>query len=176
MGTAPYPSHETSLPGTTAPVCAPFPLLPLTVLCTLEQLPYCPEFFRKEFNSAIADMKNSVGDRSNSGSSCAGTFISSHMGSFLETGKWCHIGEYREPGPLCPPLNTAPRTAPPLPPPPCPHIHAHPTTVLPGAVDRCHCVPCCIVYPVPDMAYPVHEGERATGYGVALLTDLCSRL
>ncbi len=27
-----------------------------------------------------------------------------------------------------------------------------------------------------DMAYPVHDGERATGFGVALLTDLCARL
>ncbi len=34
------------------------------------QLPYCPEFFRKEFTSAIADMKNHMGDRSNSGSRC----------------------------------------------------------------------------------------------------------
>jgi hypothetical protein len=38
-----------------------------------------------------------------------------------------------------------------------------------------------LAVPIPlparaDMAYPVHEGERATGYGVALLTDLCGSL
>ncbi len=27
-----------------------------------------------------------------------------------------------------------------------------------------------------DMAYPVHEGERATGWGVSLLFDLCNKL
>lgn len=32
-------------------------------------LPYCPEFYRKEFKSQVADMKNSVKDRSNAQSS-----------------------------------------------------------------------------------------------------------
>jgi hypothetical protein len=27
-----------------------------------------------------------------------------------------------------------------------------------------------------DMAYPVHEGERGTGYGVSLLVDIIARL
>ena len=42
-------------------------------------LPYCPEFFRSEFKSAVADMKNSVADRGNAQSSCAGQFIGNHI-------------------------------------------------------------------------------------------------
>jgi probable aminopeptidase NPEPL1 len=38
-------------------------------------LPYVPEFYRSEFTSAVADMKNSVADRSNAQSSCAAQFI-----------------------------------------------------------------------------------------------------
>ena len=34
-------------------------------------LPYCPEFFRAEFASKVADMKNSVACRTNAQSSCA---------------------------------------------------------------------------------------------------------
>lgn len=76
---------------------------------------YCPELHFSEFNSAIADMKNSVADRSNAQSSCAGLFIGSHLqGAFNFPGVWVHV----------------------------------------------------------DMAYPVHSGERATGYGVALLLVL----
>jgi len=73
---------------------------------------YCPELFRQEFVSSVADLKNSVADRSNAASSCAAQFIAEHLGDF--SGKWLHV----------------------------------------------------------DMAYPVHAGERATGYGVALLNDL----
>lgn len=76
-------------------------------------LVYCPELHFCEFSSAVADMKNSVGDRSNALASCAGLFIGAHLG-FDYTGKWMHV----------------------------------------------------------DMAYPVHCGERATGYGVALLCTL----
>ncbi|KAK4885658.1 hypothetical protein RN001_001929 [Aquatica leii] len=76
-------------------------------------IPYCPELHFSEFASAIADMKNSVADRSNAQSSCAGLFIGSHLG-FDYPGAWVHI----------------------------------------------------------DMASPVHNGERATGYGVALLSTL----
>jgi len=55
-------------------------------------LPYAPEFFRPEFTSAVADMKNSVADRANAQVSCAGQFIANHMGSYLEDGgKWMHI-------------------------------------------------------------------------------------
>ena len=52
-------------------------------------LPYCPEFFRPEFKSAVADMKNSVKDRMNAQSSCAGHFVESHLGDY--SGKWLHV-------------------------------------------------------------------------------------
>lgn len=78
-------------------------------------LVYCPELHFSEFTSAVADMKNSVADRSNAQSSCAGLFIGSHLeNGFHFKGSWIHI----------------------------------------------------------DMASPVHSGERATGYGVALLLSL----
>lgn len=76
-------------------------------------IPYCPELHFSEFASAVADMKNSVADRCNATSSCAGLFIGSHLG-FDFQGIWVHV----------------------------------------------------------DMAYPVYSGERATGYGVALLVTL----
>lgn len=76
-------------------------------------LPYTPELHFAEFSSVLADMKNSVAERSNAQVSCAGLFIQSHIG-FDYTGTWLHI----------------------------------------------------------DMASPVFVGERATGYGVALLTTL----
>jgi len=79
-------------------------------------IPFCPEFHFSEFASAVADMKNSVADRMNALSSCAGLFILSHLG-FDYPGTWMHV----------------------------------------------------------DMAYPVHRGERATGYGVALLVSLFGR-
>ncbi|XP_065371204.1 probable aminopeptidase NPEPL1 isoform X1 [Calliphora vicina] len=74
---------------------------------------YCPELQFPEFASALADMKNSVADRSNAQSSCAGLFVGAHLG-FDYPGIWMHV----------------------------------------------------------DMATPVHCGERATGYGVALLLTL----
>ncbi|CAL9705050.1 unnamed protein product [Knipowitschia caucasica] len=76
-------------------------------------LVYCPEMHFSEFTSALADMKNSVADRENAQSSCAGLFIASHLG-FDWTGVWVHV----------------------------------------------------------DIASPVHAGERATGFGVALLMAL----
>jgi len=54
-------------------------------------LPYAPEFFRPEFKSAVADMKNSVKNRANAQVSCAGQFIGNHLGSFEKEGKWLHI-------------------------------------------------------------------------------------
>ncbi|GFR76493.1 seminal fluid protein [Elysia marginata] len=76
-------------------------------------VPFSPEMHSSEFSSAVADMKNSVADRSNAQVSCAGLFIMSHLGhEFL--GSWLHI----------------------------------------------------------DMASPAYSGERATGYGVALLAAL----
>jgi len=74
---------------------------------------YCPELHFNEFTSAVADMKNSVADRSNATASCAGLFIGANLG-FDYPGVWLHV----------------------------------------------------------DMASPVHSGERATGYGVALLNTL----
>lgn len=74
---------------------------------------YCPELHFAEFASTIADMKNSVADRNNAQSSCAGLFVAAHLG-FDYPGIWMHV----------------------------------------------------------DMATPVHYGERATGYGVALLLSL----
>jgi len=51
-------------------------------------IPYCPEFFRSEFKSPVADMKNSVKDRMNAQSSCAGQFIGDHLGKY--DGLWMH--------------------------------------------------------------------------------------
>uniref|UniRef100_A0A8C2B4U5 Aminopeptidase like 1 n=1 Tax=Cyprinus carpio TaxID=7962 RepID=A0A8C2B4U5_CYPCA len=76
-------------------------------------LVYCPELHFSEFTSAVADMKNSVADRENAQSSCAGLFIGSHLG-FDWPGIWVHV----------------------------------------------------------DIASPVHAGERATGFGVAMLLSL----
>lgn len=54
-------------------------------------LPYAPEFFQNEFRSAVADMKNSVANRENAQSSCAGQFIASHLGEWIHTGRWLHV-------------------------------------------------------------------------------------
>ena len=43
-----------------------------------------------EFTSAVADMKNSVGDRSNALASCAGLFIGANLG-FDYPGVWLHV-------------------------------------------------------------------------------------
>eukprot|EP00761_Pharyngomonas_kirbyi_P011975 gb/GECH01012001.1/.p1 GENE.gb/GECH01012001.1/~~gb/GECH01012001.1/.p1 ORF type:complete len:500 (+),score=144.91 gb/GECH01012001.1/:1-1500(+) len=73
---------------------------------------YAPEILRKEYHSAVADMKNSVKNRMNAQSSCAGLFIHDHMVQY--NGGWLHV----------------------------------------------------------DMAQPAFSGERATGYGVALILQL----
>ena len=52
-------------------------------------LPYCPEFFRKEFRSVVADMKNSVKDRLNAQSSCAAQFVAEHLVDYEEA--WLHV-------------------------------------------------------------------------------------
>ncbi len=52
-------------------------------------LPYCPEFFRREFKSQVADMKNSVKDRMNGQSSCAAGFVAEHLSGFA--GPWLHV-------------------------------------------------------------------------------------
>ena len=52
-------------------------------------LVFCPEFFKHEFHSVVADMRNSVASRMNAQSSCAAQFVYWH----LEDTKacWCHI-------------------------------------------------------------------------------------
>ena len=52
-------------------------------------LPYLPEFFRQEFSSSIADMKNSVKNRANGQSACAGQFIGNHLTD--QSIQWLHI-------------------------------------------------------------------------------------
>ncbi len=54
-------------------------------------LPYIPEFFKREFASQVADMKNSVKDRSNGQSSCAGQFINNHLAGVKYDKPWLHI-------------------------------------------------------------------------------------
>lgn len=52
-------------------------------------IPYCPEFFKDEFKSQVADLKNSVKDRANAQSSCAGQFVGEHLGDYDKA--WLHI-------------------------------------------------------------------------------------
>lgn len=52
-------------------------------------LPYTPEFHFREFQSAFADMTNSVKDRANAQSSCAAYFIESHLPK--PAPPWLHI-------------------------------------------------------------------------------------
>lgn len=51
---------------------------------------YAPELLLSEFDSKVADMKNSVKDRSNAQSSCAGHFIEAHIHPDYKGG-WIHI-------------------------------------------------------------------------------------
>lgn len=52
-------------------------------------LPFAPEFFKSEFASQVADMKNSVKNRMNAQSSCAAQFIYNHIED-LDI-PWIHI-------------------------------------------------------------------------------------
>ena len=55
-------------------------------------LPFAPEFYRAEFKSKVADMKNSVKDRMNAQSSCAANFIYENLHEdFKESGDWLHV-------------------------------------------------------------------------------------
>lgn len=54
-------------------------------------LPFAPEFFRAEFKSKVADLKNSVKDRMNAQSACAAQFVAEHLGAYLDDGKWLHV-------------------------------------------------------------------------------------
>lgn len=51
---------------------------------------YAPELLKKEFASKVADMKNSVKDRSNAQCSCAGHFVESHIDPNYK-GEWLHV-------------------------------------------------------------------------------------
>jgi probable aminopeptidase NPEPL1 len=75
-------------------------------------LPFAPEIYQAEFSSAVADMRNSVKDRMNAQSSCAGQFVYSHIQELNIP--WLHI----------------------------------------------------------DLAGPAKPGKRATGYGVALISEI----
>jgi probable aminopeptidase NPEPL1 len=52
-------------------------------------LPFAPEFYRSEFTSPIADMRNSVKNRSNAQSSCAAEFIHWHLDGTKV--RWGHV-------------------------------------------------------------------------------------
>ena len=52
-------------------------------------LPFAPEFYQAEFNSPVADMRNSVKDRANAQSSCAAQFVWSHIDDVNP--HWLHI-------------------------------------------------------------------------------------
>jgi probable aminopeptidase NPEPL1 len=52
-------------------------------------LPFAPEFYQSEFASVVADMRNSVKDRSNAQSSCAAQFVWAHIDDVNP--HWLHI-------------------------------------------------------------------------------------
>ncbi len=52
-------------------------------------LPYLPELLKSEFASTVADMRNSVKNRANAQSSCAGQFIGNHLEGY--EGRWLHV-------------------------------------------------------------------------------------
>lgn len=52
-------------------------------------LPFAPEFYKDEFKSGIADMKNSVKNRMNAQSSCAAQFVYNHIAS--TSVRWLHV-------------------------------------------------------------------------------------
>lgn len=57
---------------------------------TVHPLPFVPEWYAAEFESKVADMKNSVKDRSNAQSSCAANFIYEHIHPEFNGG-WLHV-------------------------------------------------------------------------------------
>jgi probable aminopeptidase NPEPL1 len=52
-------------------------------------LPFAPEFYKQEFESNVADMVNSVKNRSNAQSACAAQFVYWHMED--TKAQWCHV-------------------------------------------------------------------------------------
>ena len=55
---------------------------------------FAPELLLSEFDSEFADMKNSVKDRMNAQSSCAGLFIYKHLKHAGHQGRWVHVDMY----------------------------------------------------------------------------------
>lgn len=55
----------------------------------LHPLPFAPEFYRAEFASPVADLRNSVKNRANAQSSCAAIFIHAHIAD--TDAKWAHV-------------------------------------------------------------------------------------
>ncbi|MCB9833898.1 MAG: leucyl aminopeptidase family protein [Planctomycetes bacterium] len=52
-------------------------------------LPFAPEFYQAEFKSNVADMRNSVADRSNAQTSCAAQFVWAHIEDLDPA--WLHV-------------------------------------------------------------------------------------
>lgn len=52
-------------------------------------LPWCPELYRAELASEVADMRNAARDRKNADVSCAAQFVAEHLGSW--EGPWLHV-------------------------------------------------------------------------------------
>jgi probable aminopeptidase NPEPL1 len=52
-------------------------------------LPYAPEFFRADYKSTVADLRNTTSDRMNASSASAGWFLSEHLGDY--SGPWIHV-------------------------------------------------------------------------------------
>ena len=50
---------------------------------------FAPEFFKQEFKSEIADMRNSVKNRMSAQTSCAAQFVYWHI--MDKKVQWCHI-------------------------------------------------------------------------------------
>jgi len=57
---------------------------------TVHPLPFVPEFYQPEFKSEVADMRNSVKDRSNAQASCAANFVFEHLHPAYKGG-WLHV-------------------------------------------------------------------------------------
>ncbi|KDO17631.1 hypothetical protein SPRG_21848 [Saprolegnia parasitica CBS 223.65] len=58
----------------------------------LHPVPYVPEFYRPEYKSPVADMKNLMANTRNAGVSCGGQFIANHMADFVDgDGQWMHV-------------------------------------------------------------------------------------
>ena len=52
-------------------------------------LPYAPEFYKADYKSPIADLRNTTSDRMNASSASAGWFLSNHLVDY--DGPWIHV-------------------------------------------------------------------------------------